>query len=242
MFSNAADEVVHDSPEEKRKTRHFWSEDITFAYPQTLLHFLRATLSRASVSKLMNIHAEFGREEDGQWVAQIPGLPEARAYGSTRREAAIGVTILAFQILAERVESGELQVEDQPGAIIVGGTAGSLSELFLEQPPGHTPSPEPIVGIEESERQGDKSFISAEEPTAKSDLTEASDSLIPGPVVAPRTLADYHRLRDMLEDLIAKVGADESHPLAAFMDRVGTLVEQYESTHLSEIIESKQKR
>jgi hypothetical protein len=66
--------------------------------------------------------------------------------------------------------------------------------------------------------------------------------LIPGPVVAPRTLADYHRLRDMLEDLIAKVGADESHPLAAFMDRVGTLVEQYESTHLSEIIESKQKR
>jgi hypothetical protein len=190
----------------------------------------------------MNIHAEFGREEDGQWVAQIPGLPEARAYGSTRREAAIGVTILAFQILAERVESGELQVEDQPGAIIVGGTAGSLSELFLEQPPGHTPSPEPIVGIEESERQGDKSFISAEEPSAKSDLTEASDSLIPGPVVAPRTLADYHRLRDMLEDLIAKVGADESHPLAAFMDRVGTLVEQYESTHLSEIIESKQKR
>jgi hypothetical protein len=66
--------------------------------------------------------------------------------------------------------------------------------------------------------------------------------LIPGPVVAPRTLADYHRLRDMLEDLIEKVGADESHPLAAFMERVGTLVEQYENTHLAEIIESKQKR
>ena len=46
----------------------------------------------------------------------------------------------------------------------------------------------------------------------------------------------------MLEALIAKVGADESHPLAAYMDRVGPLVEQYESTHLSEIIESKQKR
>ena len=125
----------------------------------------------------------------------------------------------------------------------MGGTAESLSGLFLEPAPSHTPSPEPmIVGIEESERQGDKSFISAEEPSAKADVTEASDSLIPGPVVAPRTLADYHRLRDMLEDLIAKVGADESHPLAAFMDRVGTLVEQYESTHLSEIIESKQKR
>ena len=46
----------------------------------------------------------------------------------------------------------------------------------------------------------------------------------------------------MLETLIEKVGADDSHPLAAYMERVGTLVEQYESTHLAEIIEHKQKR
>ncbi len=46
----------------------------------------------------MNIHAEFWREEDAHWVAEIPQLPETRAYGATRREAAIGVTIRAFHI------------------------------------------------------------------------------------------------------------------------------------------------
>jgi hypothetical protein len=190
----------------------------------------------------MNIPAEFAREEDGRWVAEIPQLPEARAYGPTRRKAAIGLTIRAFHILAERVASGELKVEDEPGAIILGNTAESFSELLVELHRGHTPSAEPIAASAESEKDGLTSFRSDEEPPAESRIAEESDSFAARPLPAPRTLADYHRLRDMLEELIAKVGADESHPLAAFMDRVGTLVEQYENTHLAEIIESKQKR
>jgi predicted RNase H-like HicB family nuclease len=193
----------------------------------------------------MNIRAEFRREEDGRWVAEIPELPEARGYGSTRREAAIAVTIRAFLILADRIVSGELKVEDKPGAIILGGSADSLSELLIEpiEPEGdQAPTAETIAAVEELDRGGGKSFQSVEEPTAGSSIAEESDSFAATPVVAPRTLADYYHLRDMLEELIEKVGADESHPLAAYMDRVGTLVEQYENTHLAEIIESKQKR
>jgi predicted RNase H-like HicB family nuclease len=186
----------------------------------------------------MNIHAEFGREEDGRWVAEIPQLPGARAHGATRREAAIGVTIRAFHILADRVESGELKVEDEPKAIILGNRADTLAELLV----GHTPSAEPIAAIEERERDGLESFDSVEQPQTGSSVAEECDSFAAAPLTTPRTLADYHRLRDMLEALIENVGADDSHPLAAFMERVGTLVEQYESTHLSEIIESKQKR
>jgi hypothetical protein len=190
----------------------------------------------------MKIHAEFAREEDGRWVAAIQQLPEARAYGPTRREAAIGLTIRAFHILAERVASGELKVEDGPGAIILGDTAESFSELLVELYRGHTPSAEPIAAIKESESQGSKSFRSDEEPPVGSSVAEEVDRFAAAPLPTPRTLADYHHLRDMLEELIEKVGADESHPLAAFMERVGTLVEQYENTHLAEIIESKQKR
>ena len=190
----------------------------------------------------MNIHAEFGREEDGRWVAEIPQLPGSRAYGATRREAAIGVTIRAFHILAERVHSGELKVEDEPEAIILGGTANTLAELLVEPQGRHTPSAEPIAVIEERERDGLETFGSVEQPQTGSSVAEECDSFAAAPLTTPRTLADYHRLRDMLEALIEKVGADDSHPLAAFMERVGTLVEQYETTHLSEIIESKQKR
>ena len=189
----------------------------------------------------MNIPAELGREEDGRWFAEIPGLPEARAYGSTRREAAIAATIRVFHMLAERVHSGQLQVEDQPGSIILGGTAESLSALLIEPKRGRASSPQPIAN-EELESQDGKSLHSAQELPPGPTAAEQTDSFIPGPVAAPRTLADYYRLRDILEELIEKVGADEEHPLAAFMDRVGTLVEQYEATHLAEIIESKQKR
>jgi predicted RNase H-like HicB family nuclease len=190
----------------------------------------------------MNIHAEFRRGEDGRWVAEIPELPGERAYGSTRREAAIGVTIRAFQVLADRVESGELKVEDKPRAIVLGDAADSLSELFIELQGSQAPTAETIAAVEELDRGGGESFQGVEEPTAGSSVAEESDSFAATPVVAPRTLADYYHLRDMLEGLIEKVGADESHPLAAYMDRVGTLVEQYENTHLAEIIESKQKR
>jgi predicted RNase H-like HicB family nuclease len=189
----------------------------------------------------MNIQAEFRQEEDGRWIAEIPKLADARAYGSTRKEAAIALAIRALHILAERVASGELKVEEEPGAIILGGTAASFSEFFAEQG-DQTASGEPVVATKKEDEERVASFPSAEELPGGMTGAEDIDRFVAAPLPTPRTLADYHRLRDMLEELIEKVGADESHPLAGFMERVGTLVEQFESTHLSEIIESKQKR
>lgn len=48
----------------------------------------------------------------------------------------------------------------------------------------------------------------------------------------PRTEDEYHRLVNVLKQLIDLVGNDESHPLASLMDVIGTLVEQYEDAHV----------
>jgi HTH-type transcriptional regulator / antitoxin HigA len=44
----------------------------------------------------------------------------------------------------------------------------------------------------------------------------------------PRTKADYNRLVEFLDNLIDRVGEDESHPLASLAETVGTLIETYE--------------
>jgi hypothetical protein len=55
---------------------------------------------------------------------------------------------------------------------------------------------------------------------------------------APKTVSEYHRLRELLETLILKVGDDENHPQAAFLDRLGELIEEFEASHLPEILEA----
>ena len=42
----------------------------------------------------------------------------------------------------------------------------------------------------------------------------------------------------LLEALIEKVGDDENHPQAAFLDRIGELIEEYEASHVPEILEA----
>ena len=46
-------------------------------------------------------------EEDGRWIAEVPALPGAMAYGSSRDEAVSKVEVLVLRILADRVENGE---------------------------------------------------------------------------------------------------------------------------------------
>ena len=55
-------------------------------------------------------------------------------------------------------------------------------------------------------------------------------------VFVPHTEADYDRLVGMLDDLVDDVGEDESHPLASLMDVISALVENYENTHVPELI------
>ena len=50
---------------------------------------------------------EIEREEDGRWIAEVPDLPGAMAYGQTRVEALSKVKALALRVLADRLEHGE---------------------------------------------------------------------------------------------------------------------------------------
>ena len=50
---------------------------------------------------------EIEREVDGRWIAEVPVIPGAMAYGDTREQAIAKVEILALRVLADRLEHGE---------------------------------------------------------------------------------------------------------------------------------------
>ena len=52
--------------------------------------------------KQLTIETE--RELDGRWIAEVPELPGAMVYGSTREEAITQVEILALRVLVENIE------------------------------------------------------------------------------------------------------------------------------------------
>jgi len=53
------------------------------------------------------VRVEVEIEDDGRWNAEVPALPGAMAYGSSRAEAISKVEALVLRILADRVENGE---------------------------------------------------------------------------------------------------------------------------------------
>lgn len=55
----------------------------------------------------MNFTIEHEREEDGRWIAEVPGLPGVLAYGASRDEAMAKAEVLALRVLAERLENAE---------------------------------------------------------------------------------------------------------------------------------------
>jgi predicted RNase H-like HicB family nuclease len=54
---------------------------------------------------------EIEQEADGRWLAEVPVVPSAMAYGATREDAASMAEALALRALAERIEHGELVPE-----------------------------------------------------------------------------------------------------------------------------------
>ncbi len=50
---------------------------------------------------------EIDRENDGQWVAEVPDLPGVMAYGRTRTQAMVKAQVLALRVIADRIEHGE---------------------------------------------------------------------------------------------------------------------------------------
>jgi predicted RNase H-like HicB family nuclease len=60
----------------------------------------------------MNFTLECEREDDGRWLAEVPGLPGVLAYGSTSAEAMARAEVLALRVIAERLEHFEAQPLD----------------------------------------------------------------------------------------------------------------------------------
>lgn len=54
-------------------------------------------------------------------------------------------------------------------------------------------------------------------------------------VFVPHSEEDYQRLVALLDELIDRVGEDESHPLASLMEVIGALIERYEDEHVPEL-------
>ncbi|MFI5386064.1 MAG: type II toxin-antitoxin system HicB family antitoxin [Fimbriimonadales bacterium] len=50
------------------------------------------------------------QETDGRWIAEISALPGVLAYGETRDRAMSRATALALQVIADRIEHGEIEV------------------------------------------------------------------------------------------------------------------------------------
>ena len=53
------------------------------------------------------MRVEIEQEEDGRFIAEVPEIPGAMAYGLTQREAILKVESLVLRILADRLDSGE---------------------------------------------------------------------------------------------------------------------------------------
>jgi predicted RNase H-like HicB family nuclease len=59
-------------------------------------------------SAMKILHIETETEEDGRWIAEVVDIPGAMAYGSTKQDAVAKAEAIAFRILAERLEHGEI--------------------------------------------------------------------------------------------------------------------------------------
>ena len=59
----------------------------------------------------MNLTVETEQEADGRWIAEIPQIPGALAYGADVQEAISRVKALALRVLADRLDHGEMPRE-----------------------------------------------------------------------------------------------------------------------------------
>ena len=56
----------------------------------------------------MIISIDLDREEDGRWIAEALELPGVMSYGTTREEAISLTERLAIEVIADRIQHGEL--------------------------------------------------------------------------------------------------------------------------------------
>jgi predicted RNase H-like HicB family nuclease len=56
----------------------------------------------------MTLTIEFEQEADGRWIAEVPELPGVLVYGGTQDKAAQLARALAFRVLADQIEAGDV--------------------------------------------------------------------------------------------------------------------------------------
>jgi predicted RNase H-like HicB family nuclease len=59
-------------------------------------------------NSIVNLSIEIDREDDGRWIAEALELPGVMTYGSTREEAISNTEKLAIEVIADRIQHGEL--------------------------------------------------------------------------------------------------------------------------------------
>ena len=66
---------------------------------------MKKTEQKKSISPFA---VEIDREEDGRWIAEIPDVPGAMAYGVTKAEALRRAYAVALRTLADSIEQGSV--------------------------------------------------------------------------------------------------------------------------------------
>jgi len=56
----------------------------------------------------MTLTIELEQEADGRWIAEVPELPGVLAYGDSPDHAAQSARALAFRVLADQIDAGEV--------------------------------------------------------------------------------------------------------------------------------------
>jgi len=56
----------------------------------------------------VQLSIEIDREDDGRWIAEALELPGVMMYGATREEAISNTERLAIEVIADRIQQGEL--------------------------------------------------------------------------------------------------------------------------------------
>jgi predicted RNase H-like HicB family nuclease len=69
---------------------------------------LRRTTERACYAFRVRLNVELEREDDGRWIAEVVDLPGVLAYGHDPDTALRAAQALAFRVIADRIEQGEL--------------------------------------------------------------------------------------------------------------------------------------
>jgi len=67
-------------------------------------------MKKSGSRKVSTFSIELDREEDGRWIAEVPKVPGAMAYGSTKQEAIRRAYAIALRTLADSIEQGRTSV------------------------------------------------------------------------------------------------------------------------------------